>query len=96
MDYTQFVPPVLAVFGGSLQWVRQYKSISDVWVALVAVVLGAAAYGLSHVFGSDWRLETLSGIIAVAGYTTNVLGGTFTASRLAAGGLSSIPMTNSK
>ena len=39
MDYAQFVPPFLAVFGAALQWVRQYKAVHDVWIFCFALVV---------------------------------------------------------
>lgn len=96
MDYTQFIPAVLAVLGGSLQWMRQFKTVKDGWVYLAAFLLALGAYSVAHIYTSDWRLEILSGVVTVAGYVSTVLGGTFTASGIAKSGLGLVPTTNSK
>jgi hypothetical protein len=96
MDYTQFAPIVLGVCGTFLQWIRQYRKNSEWIPGVIAFLLAVGVYIVVHPFTPDWRLEVLSGIAVVAGYTSSVLGGTYIASRAASAGMSAIPVTNSK
>jgi len=95
MDYTTYVPAVLGVAGMALQWLRQFPKLHDWWIGLFAVLLAVGAHLVARPLTADWRMEVLSGIVIVAGYTSTVLGGTFVAARSAAGGLAVIPRTNS-
>jgi hypothetical protein len=96
MDYTQFAPAVLGVCGFGIQWLRQYRGVSE-WVpGIIAFALAVVVYLVVHPLSPDWRLEVLTGLLSIAGYTSAVLGGTYTASRSAAAGVALIPVTNSK
>lgn len=75
-DYQALVGPVLVVFGGALQWLRQFSAVKDRWIMLIAVVLGSVAYALAHHVGPDLRYEALVAIPLVASYASTVLGGT--------------------
>lgn len=96
MDYTQFIGPVLVVFGAALQWLRQFSAVKDRYSGLVALIFGSIGYALAHKFGPDWRYETLIAVPLVAGYTATVLGGTFVTASAAMNGVAVIPKTNSK
>ena len=97
-DLAQYLPPLLAVFGAALQWLRQFPKFHDWWVALIAFVAANAAYFLtldySHVPG--FQLGAILYLLAIPAHTATVLGGTFIAARSAAGGVAIVPRTNSK
>src|SRR5690349_18330607 len=96
MNYEQFLPPLLAVFGGALQWLRQHKTISDTVIGVIAVVAAIAAYMMVHVLGSDWRMEVIQAVLIIPANAATVLGGTFMANSAANSGFAVVPKENSK
>jgi len=93
--YAEFLPPVLGAFGFLLQWLRQFKAVHDTWVYVIAFALANAGYWLVTIPDPDWRMTALKYLVVIGGYTSTVIGGTFTAARLApSAGV--IPTTNSK
>jgi hypothetical protein len=96
MDYMIYLGGVLTVLGLPMQYLRGRKAVSESWTYILAVLLASGGYALCHVFGPDWRLEIIQGLIALVGNTGCVLGGTFVASGSAKAGLAVFPVTNSK
>lgn len=96
--YSQYLPGVLGVFGFGLQWLRQNKSVHDTTVYLIAFIAAACGYVLCFNWAGkhDWQLEIIGLVLAIPALTLTVIGGTFTAARMAAGGIQAIPTTNSK
>lgn len=97
-DLTQYLPPMLAVLGAMLQWLRQFPKVHDWYVGLIAFGLANGAYFLTldyaHLPGL--QLAVIMWVLAIPAHTATVLGGTFVAARAAAGGMAAIPRTNSK
>lgn len=98
MDLMQYSGPLLAVFGFAYQWVRQHAKISEAWTGVFAVIVACAVYALCYDFssGEHPQVAAIKLLLWLSGAVPTVLGGTFTASKLASAGVSAIPMTNSK
>lgn len=96
--YAQYLPPLLLVFGGLLQWIRQFGKVHDLWVYLIAFVLANLGYWACFDYShhAAWQMELIQYGLAISGYTGTVIGGTFTLARMAAAGVSAVPVTNSK
>lgn len=82
MDYGVFVPPLLPVLGGALQYGRSFGMGRGATI-IAAAVMGVGAYLLVHVPSSDWRVFTISGLINSWAYMGTILGGTFLTSTAA-------------
>lgn len=95
--YAQYLPSLLLVLGGGLQWLRQYSKFHDVWVFLIAFAFANLGYWLcfDYTHHAAWQMEVLQWALAIGGYTGTVLGATFTAARIAPN-TPLIPTTNSK
>lgn len=101
-DYSQFLTILLPAGGFALQWMRQHASIPESRTVAAAVGIAAAVYVLCL----DWahlpqgvaavQHEVLSWGVWMVTAVPSVLGGTFTASKLASTGKLPIPETNSK
>lgn len=97
MNYEQFMPALLAVFGAGLQWIRQHRAISDTTVGVFALIAAASVYALVHVMGPDWRMEVIQGILFIGANLATVVGGTALADSGANGKLAGlIPKANSR
>jgi hypothetical protein len=102
--YAQFLPQLLVVFGGALQWARADKRFDDRWYAAVAVGLAITAHLLVADYGTDIRLFVLSTLAALPQSIIPVLGGTQMVSTLSNLAVRSgadsahpaVPVTNSK
>ena len=75
MDYSVFIPPLLPVLGGALQYARSFGMGSGTPI-VAAAILGIGAYLLITVPGGDWRVFTISGLINSWAYMGTILGGT--------------------
>ena len=82
MDYSVYVPPLLPVLGGALQYARSF-GLGRGWTIISAAVLAAGAYLLVTVPGGDWRVFTLAGLVKSYEYMAAILGGTFLTSQAA-------------
>jgi hypothetical protein len=103
-DYSQFLAVLLPLGGGALQWMRADRTVPESRTFALSLCIALAVYALCL----DWtslpqgvgavQRSILEGIawIGTVGIPS-VLGGTFTASKLASSGrVPVIPETNSK
>jgi hypothetical protein len=95
--YAQYLPLVLGALGFALQWVRQYRSIHDMWIGISAFALANAGYWLCYDYKHlpEFQMLLIAWLLAIGGHTLTVIGGTFTAARLAPN-TNLIPSTSSK
>jgi len=102
-DYSQFLALLLPFGGGALQWMRADRTIPESRTFAAALGIALAVYALCL----DWahlpqgveavQRAILQGVVWVGSVgIPSVLGGTFTASKLASTGKLPIPETNSK
>lgn len=97
-DLAGEVQGVLAFLGMAIQFLRQYKSISDLWTVGGGAIGAILVWGLAADWmaaGQDWQAFALRSILAVAGCIGAVLGGIFGAAKLGNSGVV-FPATNSK
>lgn len=82
-QYAQYLPPLLVVLGGALQWLRQFPKLHDAWIVLFAFLLANGGYWLCYDYTvhHGWQLVTITWLLAIAGHTATVLGGTAVAAR---------------
>lgn len=101
-DYQQFLAILLPAGGAALQWMRAHSTIPESRTFAAAIGIAACVYVLCF----DWS-HLPQGVAAVQHAVLSwgvwmvtavpaVLGGTFTASKLASTGKVPIPETNSK
>lgn len=101
-EYAQFAGPLLAVLGGALQFLRALRKFPEWAYYLMGAFLALTAYGLTHVPGNDWRLETIQAVLGTASNLATLMGGTFGMATLANSAAESakahplVPATNSK
>lgn len=98
-EFAQYAQALLPLAGGALQWVRQHSTVPESLTVVLAMVSAAAVYALCFDWGAEHNIQQALiefllwfGTIGVPA----VLGGTFTASKLANTGKLPIPQTNSK
>jgi hypothetical protein len=101
-DYSQFLAILLPAGGAALQWMRAHASIPESRTFASAIGIAAAVYVLCF----DWshlpqgiaavQASVLAWLVWMVTAVPAVLGGTFTASKLASTGKVPIPETNSK
>lgn len=88
---------LLALGGGALQWVRQFKNVGDRWLPPLAVLVAAGVYALcfDYAHAPHWQGVLVGFLLYSVAAVPAVLGGTFTASSAAKAG-APVPMTNSR
>lgn len=102
-DYSQFLALLLPLGGAALQWMRADRTIPESRTFAAALGIAVAVYVLCF----DWAhlpqgvAAVQQAILAAVAWLgsvgiPSVLGGTFTASKLANTGKTLIPPTNSK
>lgn len=102
-DYSQFLALLLPLGGAALQWMRADRTIPESRTFAAALGIALVVYALCF----DWahlpqgvaavQRAFLEGVLWVGTVgAPSVLGGTFSASKLANTGKTPIPQTNSK